>query len=90
MLAAASAEDGEVTTRSEAQAWLRDAGFIPSTLQIDAMQRLGARMFKANVAFDDHPFDRRMAGQIDCVTVEAIAAFVARREAGSRVLTVGP
>ncbi len=89
LLAVASAEEGQVATRAEAQAWLRDAGFVPTTLQIDAMQRLGARMFKANVAFDDHPFDRRMAGQIDCVTVEAIAAFVTEREAGSRALTVG-
>ncbi|MGI9026290.1 MAG: DUF2145 domain-containing protein [Burkholderiaceae bacterium] len=89
LLAVASAEEGQIATRAEAQAWLRDAGFVPTTLQIDAMQRLGARMFKANVAFDDHPFDRRMAGQIDCVTVESIAAFVAEREAGSRALTVG-
>jgi hypothetical protein len=34
--------------------------------------RLGARMFRANVAFDDHPFDRRMAGRIDTVTTEAV------------------
>ena len=89
LLAVASADEGQVATRGEAQVWLRGAGFVPTTLQIDAMQRLGARMFKANVAFDDHPFDRRMAGQIDCVTVESIAAFVAQQEAGSRAITVG-
>ena len=89
LLAMASAEEGQVITRTQAQAWLRDAGFVPATLQIDAMQRLAARMFRANVAFDDHPFDRRMAGQIDCVTVESVAAFVVQLEPGSRAMTVG-
>jgi hypothetical protein len=31
------------------------------------------------VAFDDHPFDRRMAGQIDAVTVESVITFVRRK-----------
>ncbi len=89
LLAVASAEEGQIATRAEAQAWLRDAGFVPTTLRIDAIERLGVRMFKANVAFDDHPFDRRMAGRIDCVTVESIAAFVAGNEANSRRIMVG-
>ena len=89
LLAMASAPEGQVTDRAQAQAWLRAQGFVPTTLQIDAMQRLGARMFRANVAFDDHPFDRRMSGQIDCVTVESIAEFVTQQEPASRRLVFG-
>jgi hypothetical protein len=45
-------------------------------VQIDAATRLGARMFRANVAFDDHPFGQRMAGEIDTITVDAIERFL--------------
>jgi hypothetical protein len=78
LLAGASAADLLVATRSEAQAWLKAARFHPTTAEIPAFTRLGARMFRANVAFDDHPFDRRMAGQIDTVSVESIEAFLQR------------
>jgi hypothetical protein len=75
-LAAASAPPGDVATREEAQSWLKGLRYQPPTLQIPATVRLGARMFRANVAFDDHPFDRRMAGQIDTVTTEAVRQLV--------------
>jgi hypothetical protein len=45
-------------------------------------------MFRANVAFDDHPFDRRMAGQIDTVTTDAIVNFVRGRDPQARVIVV--
>ncbi len=70
----------EKINRSQAQAWLRQTGFAAITLQIPAMTRLGGRMFRANVAFDDQPFDRRMAGQIDAVTVDAVFRFIKQRE----------
>ncbi len=65
--------------RAVAQDWLRLSGYRPTTLEISSMTRLGARLFEANVAFDDHPFDRRMAGQIDVVTVESIVDFMRAR-----------
>lgn len=71
-IAAALAASGQVETRAEAQSWLRSRGFQPPTIEIPAAVRLGARMFRANVAFDDHPFDRRMAGQIDTVSTDAV------------------
>lgn len=75
-IAAAAAPPGELATRVEAQAWLKALRYQPPTLQIPATVRLGARLFRANVAFDDHPFDRRMAGQIDTVTTEAVRQLV--------------
>lgn len=89
LLAAASATDVQIDNRTQAQAWLTMAAYHPSTLDIPAMTRLGARMFRANVAFDDHPFDRRMAGQIDTITVDSVVHFLEQRHTVSsqQVLT---
>jgi len=88
MLAAASAPPGQVETRREAQAWLQGIGYRPPTVEVGAVERLGARMFRANVAFDDHPFDRRMAGQIDTVTVDAVVRLVRQLDAQAKVMVV--
>ncbi len=78
-----------VVTRAQAQAWLRDAGFQPSTIHLSAMERLGGELSQANIAFDDHPLDRRMAGEIDVVSAESVLGFLHRIDAGAtvRVLT---
>jgi hypothetical protein len=88
LLAAAGAPAGQVESRAEAQAWLRKEGYAPGTVEIPAAVRLGARMFRANVAFDDHPFERRMAGHIDTVTADALMRFVSRRDPQARGLVV--
>ncbi|MES2126065.1 MAG: DUF2145 domain-containing protein [Pseudomonadota bacterium] len=85
---AVSAADVSIASRTDAQAWLRLAGYQPTTLDIPAMTRLGARMFRANVAFDDQPFERRMAGHIDTVTVESVARFIRKRDPDARETVV--
>lgn len=87
-LAAATAPAGQVETRIEAQKWLRSIGFQPPTVEIPAAVRLGARMFRANVAFDDHPFERRMAGQIDTVSTDAVLRMLRMVDPQARTLTV--
>jgi len=87
-LAGAFLGTADVITRARSQEWLRQQGYQPITLQIDALTRLGGRMFRANIAFDDHPFDRRMAGQIDTVTVESVYRFLERRDPEHRNLLV--
>jgi hypothetical protein len=77
---AAANSEFRVDHRSQAQAWLKLAGYRPLTVHVPATARLGARMFSANIAFDDHPFGRRMAGQIDTVTVESVFRFVRERD----------
>ena len=77
---AASASDMPIVGRAQAQAWLRLADYQPITIDIPAMTRLGARMFRANVSFDDQPFERRMAGRIDTVTVDSVLRFVHQRD----------
>ena len=85
---AASASDMPIDGRAQAQAWLKLAGYQPITIDIPAMTRLGARMFRANVAFDDQPFERRMAGRIDTVTVESVLRFVHQRDPAAREIVV--
>lgn len=89
VIAAAQASDLKIETRGQAQAWLKAAAYQPDTLQISAATRLGARMFRANVSFDDHPFDRRMAGQIDTVTVESIVRFMMAKDPKTEKLVFG-
>jgi hypothetical protein len=72
-----------ITTRTQAQQWLKLTNYEPSTLKLSAFTRLGARMFRANVAFDDHPDARRFADLIDTVTVESMATYIQRVDAGS-------
>ncbi|HAT33113.1 MAG TPA: DUF2145 domain-containing protein [Janthinobacterium sp.] len=86
--AAAKVAPGKIETRSEAQAWLKAADYRPITLEIPAATRLGARMFRANVAFDDHPFERRMAGHIDTVTVDSMMRFIKRHDPQARDIEV--
>lgn len=88
VLASAGAAPGQVETRTEAQAWLKARHYDPGTVEVPAAVRLGARMFRANVAFDDHPFDRRMAGHIDTVNADALVRFVRARDPQARVLVV--
>ncbi|MBS0308771.1 MAG: DUF2145 domain-containing protein, partial [Proteobacteria bacterium] len=83
VLAAAYSSE-PITNREQAQSWLKLAGYQPITIAIPAMTRLGGRMFRANIAFDDHPFDRRMADQIDTVTVDSVLRFVDQREKKAR------
>lgn len=87
VLAAAYSSE-PVGKREQAQAWLKLAGYAPITINVPAATRLGGRMFSANIAFDDHPFERRMAGQIDTVTVDSITRFLERREPGLRKIVL--
>lgn len=80
VLAQAAADPGRVATRQQAQEWLQAAGYRPSEMRIGAFKRLGGRMFKANVAFDDHPNNLRYAGRIHTVTVDSISDFLRRQQ----------
>lgn len=85
VLASAEASDIRVRTREQAQAWLKMAGYQPTEMNIGPMTRLGGRMFKANIAFDDHPSALRFADRINAVTVDSIQAFLQARDEGWRL-----
>ena len=74
----AHAQEAGVTTRERAQAWLRFKGYEPTVLRISPLTRLGARMTAANIAFDDHPNDKRYSDRIETVTVDSVFAWLER------------
>ncbi|MBJ7311070.1 DUF2145 domain-containing protein [Rugamonas sp. CCM 8940] len=82
LLAAAEASDVRIRSREQAQAWLKMAGYQPTEMHIGPLTRLGGRIVKANVAFDDHPSALRFSDRINAVTVDSIVAFVRQRDEG--------
>jgi hypothetical protein len=65
-------------TRAKAQAWLQFKGYQPTVLKIDGLTRLGGRISSANVAFDDHPSEKRFSDRIETVTVDSVFQWLQR------------
>jgi hypothetical protein len=84
----AMAEDPAAETRERAQAWLRLHDYQPTTLHLSALQRLGARMTRANIAFDDHPSDKRFSDRIETVTVDSVFRWLERDGLGGAVQVI--
>ncbi|GAP36467.1 DUF2145 domain-containing protein [Piscinibacter sakaiensis] len=84
----AMAREPAAGTRERAQAWLRLQGYEPTTLRLGPLTRLGARATAANVAFDDHPDERRFSDRIDTVTVDSVFAWLQRSGLGGPERTV--
>ena len=72
--------DPAASTRERAQAWLQSHDYRPTVLHIDALTRLGGRITRANVAFDDHPNAKRFNDHIETVTVESMFAWMQRMQ----------
>jgi hypothetical protein len=69
-------------SRQRAQGWLMAQGYEPTTLRIDALTRLGGRMTRANIAFDDHPNAKRFSDRIETVTADSVFDWLARSGLG--------
>jgi len=82
-------EPKTIADRGQAQAWLRFKGYEPTTLALGPLTRLGGRMSKANVAFDDHPNDKRFADRIETVTVDSMFAWLQRSGLAAGPVTLG-
>jgi hypothetical protein len=65
-------------SRVRAQAWLQFKGYEPTVLKLSAFERLGARITAANVAFDDHPNDKRYSDRIETVTADSVFDWLQR------------
>lgn len=75
-------------TRESAQAWLKLQGYTPTTLHIGPLKRMGGRMTAANIAFDDHPNEKRFTDRIDTVTVDSVFAWLNRTGMGAPVQVI--
>ena len=58
-------------------------------MKISALTRLGARMTKVNVAFDDHPNDKRFSDRIETVTVDSVFSWMQRAQLGAPPVRLG-
>ncbi len=72
----ASALEPSANSRAQAQAWLQFEGYKPAVLRIGPLTRLGARVSRANIAFDDHPSDQRYSDRIATATADSVMDFV--------------
>lgn len=84
----AMAADPGNTTRPRAQAWLQAQGYRPSVMHLDTFTRLGARLTRANIEFDDHPTGDRFAGRIATETVDSVFDWLGRSGHGGPLQTV--
>ena len=80
---AGAMEPGTIVNRDQAQAWLHFKGYEPTTLRLGPLTRLGGRASSANVAFDDHPNEKRFNDRIETVTVDSVFAWMPRVGLGS-------
>ena len=87
---AAAMEPATIRTREQAQAWLRFKGYEPTTLRLGPLTRLGGRVGSANIAFDDHPSDKRYSDRIETVTVDSVLAWMQRTQLAAAPFTVLP
>jgi hypothetical protein len=84
----AMTQDDAATSRERAQTWLRLTGYEPTTLHLSALARLGARATQANVAFDDHPNQKRFTDRIETVTVDSVFAWLNCTGMGSAIQVI--
>ena len=84
----AMSQDPAAATRERAQSWLKLHDYQPTTLRISAMKRLGGRLTAANIAFDDHPGEKRFTDRIETVTVDSVFAWLNRSGLGGPVQVV--
>lgn len=70
----------DVNSRPQAQAWLQYSGYVPTTLKLGPLTRLGGRVTAANIAFDDHPDEKRFSSRIETVTVDSVFSWLQRAQ----------
>lgn len=85
---AAAMEPATIGNRAQAQAWMQFKGYEPTTLKLGPLTRLGGRVSSANVAFDDHPNDKRFSDRIETVTVDSVFAWLPRAGLGAAPVTL--
>lgn len=84
----AMAMEPEVDRRDRAQMWLKFKGYQPERLKISAMKRLGARISRANIEFDDHPNALRFSNRIDTTSADSVLRWLRSARIGDRLIVV--
>lgn len=75
-------------TRQRAQAWLMLNDYRPTTLNLHALERLGARMTRVNISFDDHPGEKRWSDRIETVGADSVLDWLTRNDLGQPLVVI--
>ena len=59
-------------------------------IRLGPLTRLGGRISAANVAFDDHPNEKRFSDRIETVTVDSVFAWLSRSGMAARPVQFAP
>jgi hypothetical protein len=70
-----------ILSRAQAQQFLQQT-YQADTIALSLGARLGAGMFKGNVAFDDHPSEAEASGKYQTVTVRSLARYLLDHDPG--------
>ncbi len=84
----ALAMNPQLAGRERAQAWLKFRDYTPTALKLPALARLGGRMSAANVAFDDHPNEKRFADRIETTTADSVFTWLAKSNLAHPAITL--
>ena len=78
------AAEPDIRTREQAQAWVKFKGYEPGEITVRALARLGGRITRANLAFDDHPSELRFANRIRTITADSVLQWLPTLNAGAQ------
>lgn len=67
---------GKEPTRENAQAWLREHHYTPTTLPIALPTQWAGPLLKDSIRFDDQPLAQRREARVQTVTVNSVVDFV--------------
>lgn len=74
----ARANDDNIWSRDEARRWLKLQDYQPSVVSASAMERVGAKLFAANVFTDDQPANLLHEGKVGLNSGDSVIRFIAR------------
>jgi hypothetical protein len=72
----AAAQNKRIKTRYDAQQFLQQQNFKPQIINISPLKKLGAKLFSANVHFDDHNQSEKHNNQYQTISVRAIINYL--------------
>ena len=86
--AMAKKNNQEIHTHEEFISFIKNINYKPSILNVGLFKRLGGRIFKANIAFDDQPFNERMEGHIRTYTFDGLFDFLKEQKVVSQSMEI--
>lgn len=81
-------ERQSVSSRTQAQAWLKAQAYEPGTIRIPNLRRTGARLFSPHVSFSDHTQEEYENQRYLVVTVDSITRLLGGLDPGLQQISI--